>query len=148
MGFRLRRHARHSVSVAAAIVDDEGKLLVIQRRDNRRWQPPGGVLEVHETIEDGLRREVREETGLEVKPVALTGTYKNMTRGVIALVFRCYVIGGQAEQTTNETLALRWMEPDEIRRHLDEAYAVRLLDALGAGTSAFRIHNGHELIMS
>jgi 8-oxo-dGTP diphosphatase len=140
--------ALHSVSVAAAVVDDGGRMLVIQRRDNQRWEPPGGVLELHETIEDGLRREVREETGLDVKPVALTGTYKNMARGVIALVFRCHVIGGQAKLTTDETLALRWMKPDEIRQHLDEAYAVRLLDALGAGSSAFRVHDGRELIMS
>ncbi len=70
--------ARHSVSVAGVITDDHGRALLIQRRDNQRWEPPGGVLEPGETIYDGLRREVREETGLEVEPIALTGVYKNM----------------------------------------------------------------------
>ena len=47
---------RHSVSVAAAIFDDSGEnVLLIKRRDNGRWEPPGGVLELDETIEDGLR---------------------------------------------------------------------------------------------
>ena len=59
---------RHSVSVAAAIFDDSGeKVLLIKRRDNGNWEPPGGVLELDETIEDGLRREVREETGAEIE---------------------------------------------------------------------------------
>ena len=61
---------RHSVSVAAAILDGEA-LLAIQRRDNDRWEPPGGVLELGESIEEGLRREVKEETGLNVQPIRL-----------------------------------------------------------------------------
>ena len=37
---------RHSVSVAAVITDDHGRALLIQRRDNHTWEPPGGVLEL------------------------------------------------------------------------------------------------------
>ena len=59
---------KHSVSVAAAILDDAGRFLVIRRADNGRWEPPGGVLELDESITDGLIREVREETGLDVRP--------------------------------------------------------------------------------
>jgi len=69
---------RYSVSVAGLIVDDEGRALIIQRRDNGHWEPPGGIPEHGETIEDGLRREVHEETGLKVEPGPLTGVYQNM----------------------------------------------------------------------
>jgi 8-oxo-dGTP diphosphatase len=86
--------ARHSVSVAAVVVDDIGRALLIRRRDNGHWEPPGGVLELGEKIIDGLRREVAEETGLHVEPSALTGVYKNMTQGIVALVFRCSQAGG------------------------------------------------------
>lgn len=58
----------HSVSVAGVVVNDRGEVLLIQRRDNGHWEPPGGVLEFGESIRDGLRREVREETGLDVQP--------------------------------------------------------------------------------
>ena len=57
------------------------------------------MLELDESIETGLRREIREETGLAIEPIALTGVYKNMTRGIVALVFRCKITGGQL--TTN-----------------------------------------------
>ena len=90
---------RHSVSVAAAIVDESGQLLAVRRRDNGHWEPPGGILELDETIQAGLVREVREETGLEVEPQALSGVYKNMRRGIVALVFRCRIIGGEPRPT-------------------------------------------------
>ncbi len=105
---------RHSVSVSGVIPDDHGRVLLIRRRDNQHWEPPGGVLELAETIQDGLRREVREETGLEVEPDALTGVYKNMARGVVALVFRCKIVGGQLA-ANDEVTAFR--DPALCRDH-------------------------------
>src|SRR5690349_399940 len=120
---------RHSVIVAAVITNDRGQALLIQRRDNHHWEPPGGVLELGESIEDGLRREVREETGLEIEPVALTGVYKNMNRAIIALVFRCKTTGGQLA-TTEETEAFRWSTETAIHQLASAAYAIRVIDAL------------------
>lgn len=95
--------SKHSVSGAGVIVDDAGRALLVRRRDNGRWEPPGGVLELDESIYDGLRREVREETGLDVEPERLTGVYKNMTRGIVALVFRCRLTGGNLATGPNLT---------------------------------------------
>jgi 8-oxo-dGTP diphosphatase len=137
---------RHSVSVAAVITDDHGRALLAQRRDNRHWEPPGGVLELGETIEDGLRREAREETGLEVEPIALTGVYKNMARGIIALVFRCKITGGELA-VTNEVKAFQWADETEVAKLTDEAYAVRILDAMRDGQpTPVRAHDGHRLL--
>lgn len=80
---------RHSVSVTAVVVRSDGRILVIKRVDDGRWVPPGGVLELDETPQDGLVREVLEETGYKVEPERLTGVYKNMRLGVVSLVFRC-----------------------------------------------------------
>ena len=138
--------ARHSVSVTGVVTDDEGRALLVRRRDNHHWEPPGGVLELGESIQDGLRREVREETGLDIEPVALTGVYKNMNRGIIALVFRCKVTGGQLN-TSDETEAFRWATEPEIRERASEAYAVRVLDAMHNQTSvAIRQHDGSQLL--
>src|SRR5215472_9340033 len=134
---------RHSVSVAAVITDDHGRALLIQRRDNGHWEPPGGLLELGETIEDGLRREVREETGLEIDPVALTGVYKNMTRGIIALVFLCKMPAGLWRLAANDEIAaFRWADEAEVADLADEAYAIRVLDAMRDQPTAVRAHDG------
>lgn len=135
---------RHSVSVAGAVIDDQGRILAIRRRDNGHWEPPGGVLELDETIQDGLVREIREETGLTVTPGPLTGVYKNMERGIVALVFRCSVANG-VTATTKEATETAWLTADEIRVRMDEAYAVRLLDALNSTTPSIRAHDGRHL---
>src|SRR5947208_10379810 len=137
---------RHSVSVAAVITDDHGRALLIQRCDNGRWEPPGGVLELGESIEDGLRREAREETGLEIEPVALTGAYKNMARGIVALVFRCKVTGGELE-ATDEATGFRGVGERDIRELAAEAYAIRVLDALQPNAApAVRHHDGTRIL--
>jgi 8-oxo-dGTP diphosphatase len=136
---------RHSVSVAAAVIDQDGRLLAVRRRDNGHWEPPGGVLELDETIPAGLVREVREETGLEVEPEALTGVYKNMRRGIVALVFRSRIVAGEP-RATNEVVEVAWLTPDEVRERMDEAYATRLLDALNPGPAAIRAHDGLSLL--
>lgn len=138
--------ARHSVSVAGVIVDGCGRALLSRRRDNQRWEPPGGVLELAESIEDGLRREVREETGLEVEPVTLTGVYKNMARGIIALVFRCRILAGQLTPN-DEVTEFHWATADEVTHMVSEAYAVRVLDALHDNAApAVRQHDGVHIV--
>jgi 8-oxo-dGTP diphosphatase len=135
---------KHSVSVAAAIVDDDGRFLAIRRADNGQWEPPGGVLELDESIEEGLIREVAEETGLRIQPVALTGVYKNMERGIVALVFRCAIVGHTA-QPPDEVDEIQWLAPDELSR-MNEAYRVRLLDALDPAPPCVRAHDGTQLL--
>lgn len=137
---------RHSVSVAAAVVNDEGKILGIKRRDNAKWEPPGGVLELHEPILEGLVREVREETGLQVQPGSLSGVYKNVNRGIVALVFRCAPASGQILPATSESRELKWLTPEEVTRYMDEAYAIRLLDALNQRFPPVRSHDGLKLL--
>ncbi|WP_413813001.1 NUDIX hydrolase [Streptomyces sp. OE57] len=135
------------MSVAGVIVDDAGRALLIKRRDNGKWEPPGGVLEREETIPDALQREVLEETGIKIAhPATLTGVYKNMTGLIVSMVFRCEAIDG-TPTTGAETRALRWATRDEITELADEAYAIRVLDALdNTSPPAIRAHDGVRLI--
>jgi ADP-ribose pyrophosphatase YjhB (NUDIX family) len=119
--------------------------MVTQRRDNGHWEAPGGVLELGESIEDGLVREVAEETGLTVEIERLTGVYKNMARGIIGLVFRAHAVSGTA-QPTDEVGRVEWLSPDQVRQLMDEAYAVRVLDALTPGDVKVRAHDGVRLV--
>ena len=138
---------RHSVSVAGVVIDEDGRALVIQRRDNAHWEPPGGILERDETITDGLLREVKEETGLLVVPVALTGVYKNMSQGIIALVFKCRPIGGALTENP-EVTGFRWIREADFSSIMSEAFAVRILDAYHHdAVPSIRNHDGVRLVV-
>ncbi|MFD8710450.1 NUDIX hydrolase [Streptomyces anulatus] len=134
----------HSVSVAGIVVREDGRVLTIRRADNGTWEPPGGVLELAEAPEDGVRREVYEETGVKVQVDRLTGVYKNTSRGIVALVFRCRVEGGH-EQLSDESAAVEWLTPDEVTNRMAEVYAVRVTDALLDGAPMVRAHDGRKL---
>lgn len=139
---------RHSVSVTGVVFREDGRVLAIQRQDDGRWVPPGGVLELDETPADGVAREVLEETGIKVRAERLTGVYKNMVRGVVTLAFRCSVIGGHQEQATGEARRIRWLTVEEARRDMPEARAVRVADAADAsgGSPPVRAHDGTKLL--
>ncbi|TJZ50312.1 NUDIX domain-containing protein [Streptomyces piniterrae] len=141
-----RSMSLHSVSVAGVVVREDGRVLVIKRADNGAWEAPGGVLELDEHPEDGACREVLEETGIKVETERLTGVYKNMKRGVVALVFRCRPVGGE-EHTSSESAEVRWFTREEVESYMVEAYAVRVLDALGAGKPHVRVHDGRNLLI-
>ncbi|MFF8943064.1 NUDIX hydrolase [Streptomyces sp. NPDC014864] len=136
---------RHSVSVAGITVRADGRILVIRRADNGTWEPPGGVLELDEAPQAGVIREVFEETGIKVEVQQLTGVYKNMKLGVVALVFRCKPAAG-TERTSSESTAVDWCTPDEIRQHMSEVFAIRVLDALDSNGPHVRSHDGRQLI--
>ncbi|AIV35501.1 NUDIX hydrolase [Streptomyces sp. CCM_MD2014] len=138
----------HSVSVAGVVVRDDGRVLVIRRADNGTWEPPGGVLELDERPEDGAVREVLEETGIRVSVERLTGVYKNVSRGVVALVFLCRPIDG-AERTSSESTAVEWLTAEEVEKAMGEVYAVRVLDALDVASAPHvRSHDGRHLLNS
>jgi ADP-ribose pyrophosphatase YjhB (NUDIX family) len=135
------------VSVAAVVVDDRQRVLLIQRADNGEWQIPGGVLERGEDIRAGLRREVLEETGLTVHPLRLTGVYQHVPAGIVALVFRAFAEQGDP-QPGDEAAAVRWMEFDEVRRLMTETFLVRVEDALDDSSDEIpvRAHDGNRII--
>lgn len=134
----------HSVSVAGVVVNERGEVLVIRRRDNGQWEPPGGILELDETFEHGVQREVLEETGVAIKVDRLTGVYKNMTRGIVALVFRCTSAGGTVAPTP-EAAEVRWSPVSEVVATMAPAYAVRITDAFEPGVHT-RTHDGVNLL--
>ncbi len=137
---------RHSVSVSGVITDNQGHALLIQRRDNHHGSPPEGSWNWPSRSKTACAARSARRPGLEVEPGALSGVYKNMNRGVVALVFRCHVTGGQLT-TNDEVTAFRWADEATIRQLTGEAYAVRLLDGLRGDTSpAIRGHDGIHLL--
>ena len=141
------------VAAKAVIVDGAGRLLLV--RESRkatntqegRYGTVGGRLQPGEGFFDALHREVKEETGLIVEPIALTGVYKNMSRGIIALVFRCRPNGGALTENS-EVAGFRWIREADVSSIMSEAYAVRILDAYQHNAiTSIRNHDGVRLVV-
>jgi 8-oxo-dGTP pyrophosphatase MutT (NUDIX family) len=105
----------------AAVFDEDGRILLIQRKDNGLWAMPGGALEVGETPAEGACREAWEETGLKVVAIALIGVYDSRISKartpyhLYQFVFLCRPRDGvQQPLVTNETLDVRWYGEQEV----------------------------------
>ena len=83
------------VGVGAVILNDRGEVVLIRRGQEPRlgeWSIPGGRLEWGETVRDGIIREVREETGLDVEVAALVDVVDSVTRDASGEIVRHYVL--------------------------------------------------------
>lgn len=115
----------------AAIVDGDGRMLLIQRSDDRLWAMPGGGFNVGETPSEGVAREAVEETGLTVEVVELVGVFDSRhceTRSALQLyqfVFLCRPLAASAATTPHEVLDQGWFGRDELPR-LSPGHTVRV----------------------
>ena len=91
------------VSVSALIFEGEDVLLA-HRRAIDWWNLPGGAIDPGETVTEGLRREVREETGLEIEVGQLVGVYSKPLKQEVVLSFRCRVVGGTLGTTSDDDI--------------------------------------------
>jgi 8-oxo-dGTP diphosphatase len=114
---------RPFLAVSAAIFRD-GKVLVVRRARRpalNLYTMPGGVVEIGETLFEAVTREVREETALEIEPVALAGHREAIMRDAQGKIERHFVILCFAarwlsgEPVLNEELDdARWLKPAEL----------------------------------
>lgn len=74
----------------------------------------------------------------------VTGVYKNMPNGIVALVFRCRPIAGTA-QASEEAAAVQWLTLDEVTEYMEPAHAIRIIDALGDAPTS-RAHDGTNVL--
>ena len=117
------------IGVNALIFDAEGHILLGHRRDIDWWNLPGGGMEFGETVDEALCREVREETGLEVKVDRLVGVYSKPQKQEVVLTFICQVIDGTLQPTV-ETRENRYFNPDALPGNTLPKHRQRIEDAL------------------
>jgi len=125
----LRSHLGHAriflPAAVAAIVDDEGRVLLHRRGDEPEelWSFPGGSVDIGESAAEALIREVREELGLEVEPVAVIGVYTSpefdwsypngdQIQAFMVLI-RCRIVGGALRVDGKEATAAAFFGPDD-----------------------------------
>jgi 8-oxo-dGTP pyrophosphatase MutT (NUDIX family) len=134
-------------SVSAVIFDRQGRVLLQQRSDGGQWGLPGGSVEIGESVRAAVVREVKEETGLRVRPGRVVGIYSDPRLQVaqypdgnvwhyVSICFECRVVGGRLA-TGDETLDLRFFAPPRFPRTLLRNHRVRIRDARAHRAEAF-----------
>ena len=105
--------------VGAIIIDAAGRLLLVKRGHEPGkglWSIPGGRVEPGETDEQAVIREVREETGLAVRPGRLVGAVRRAAPGGAVLDIRDYVatVTGGTLAAGDDADDIRWAGRDEL----------------------------------
>jgi 8-oxo-dGTP pyrophosphatase MutT (NUDIX family) len=115
---------RVKVGVGVVIVDAQGRILLERRSDNGMWGLPGGKMEPGESLCQTALREVKEETGLEVRLTNLVGVYSEPAGRIITypegdvchlvdIIIKAEIVSGELT-LSSESLELNWFLPDAL----------------------------------
>ncbi len=123
------------VGVGAVVVDGQGRVLLVKRGSEPRrghWSIPGGLLEVGESLVEGARREVAEETGLDVTPEAIVEVVERIDRQENRVRYHYVIVDywasltgsgpnreasrGENARAASDATDLSWAEPETWRQ--------------------------------
>ena len=132
----------------AAVIDDQGRILLIRRADNGKWAMPGGALEVGETPLEGVLREALEETGVPCQAVALVGVFDSRLCGTPSRhhLYQFLILCKPSEQAKEEkpshaieVLEARWFPENGLPENIDPGHQSRI-------PQAFRVWHGDRRV--
>lgn len=118
--FLSRQYGAKQLVVACGLLVKNRKLLLLKRRDprpdfNNKWEFPGGGVEVGETVEECLHREIEEETGFKIKILEHFPTIYSASRGekdgnfqVFLPLFICKAVSGKIRTSDTEAAGSGW----------------------------------------
>lgn len=122
----------------AAVINDRGEILLIQRADNHKWAMPGGALAVGETPAQGVVREALEETSVRCEAVALVGVFDSRLCGTISrhhmyqFLFLCRPLEIQSPGTAShahEAADVQWFAQHNLPDNIDPGHMSRIPQA-------------------
>src|SRR5690349_9705025 len=107
---------KYTVGAMAIVERDDGAVLLVRHSYRRKWGVPGGLLKRGEHPDVALRREVKEEVGVDVDVLGEPAVVVDPDPQRVDLVFRARVRGDGAEARpiSAEILEVRWFPADEL----------------------------------
>jgi len=105
--------------VGAAVSNDDGQLLLIQRADSGVWLYPTGWCDVGYSASEVVAKEVEEETGILAEPLRLIGVLDGLRLGmsripIYSLLFHCRAVGGELRAHPLECTDLGWFDESNL----------------------------------
>ena len=127
-------YPKHIVYATGIIENEQGEILMMKCSYRPGWEPPGGIVELGEDAVTAVIREVKEETGNDVRITQLLSVRQNTgspgSLPKFGLVFKGEPMGGQAK-TSEESTAVGWFPPAQALELVEvESMKVLLQDAL------------------
>jgi ADP-ribose pyrophosphatase YjhB (NUDIX family) len=136
------------VGSSAVVADDQGRILLQRRADSGNWALPGGAMDIGETLAESCIREVREETGFDVRVDRIVGIYSDPghvfayddgeVRQEFSICLACTITGGSL-RVSSESTAVDFFPPAELPSlRMHESIRVRIRDYLDGGPPVLR----------
>ena len=134
-----REYPEAPIVGVGAVVLDQGRVLLVRRGQpplQGEWSLPGGALELGETLQQGVVREILEETGLVVLPLGIVEILDRITLNeeldrvqyhYVLIDFACRVTGGTLSSGSDAEEA-RWVEPDALGEYRLAPVTVRVIE--------------------
>ncbi|MGL4335833.1 MAG: NUDIX hydrolase [Turicibacter sp.] len=150
----------HIIAAGAIIFNDNSEILMI-KNPRKGWEYPGGMIDCGETLIQGLKREVKEETGIEINIIKMIGMYSNIKtqpgyNGVkeipttLIMDFICQYDSGLLS-TSEESLEIGWFSSEEALARINPRQKYRLEAALkqqnGIIFTGFEFDDEYEAII-
>jgi len=109
------------------VIDSQDRVLLILRDDTRTWAIPGGALDPGELPNNGVTREVQEETGISVTPSQMVGLYhwSDRSEEFLILVFSCRILGGEVARS-EESLKVAFAPINSLPKSVFSLHKERL----------------------
>jgi len=119
-----RRYPERPILGVGAIIADGGSVVLVERGTEPLkgvWSLPGGIVEVGESLKDAVRREVREETGLDVEPLSVVEVFERIIPDCngrteyhyVLIDYLCRPTGGELRADSDASDA-RWVPRNEL----------------------------------
>jgi|SRR5450759_1028757 8-oxo-dGTP diphosphatase len=129
-----------TIGVFAIVFDNERHILCVKRNYGpRNWTTPGGKLKKGESPIEGLVREVKEETGLRIKPIRLLGAYSTAFNDDLVLSIEAEMIA-EGEWQPNETITeMGYFAADNLPQPINHITQARIEDAFEGRMGVIRV---------